>query len=413
MRQLWSTGWLHNRIRVVCASFLVKNLLLPWQWGLKHYWDALLDADLECAALGWQYVSGCLADAHPFDYMLVHSKEAKRFDPDGNYVRRWLPVLGRMPAKWIHRPWEAPEHMLADAGVELGINGNYPLPVISIEESEQALAQAMATIQQSLVEETDEHPFRPASDPSVLRTSRATPALTNPSSVHMPPRRAPSEGEAARETAGEFTAAAERARVPDHRSYALAEHEAGLAGQGAKQALGSDGKFAGEHGDNNDSKFSTGSGERGPAFPNAGQVQGSALAASAADAEVALSARRLSPSDEEVVSNNISAMCAPRDVGHAAVGVTSAAIGSVMQQRSGPQVCCTLPGYELLKACIVCVVCSGVRSCYGSRAADAFLCCHCLLRRLADMRKVSGIEVTWPAECCAKALCALSLSSCI
>ena len=65
MRQLWSTGWLHNRIRVVCASFLVKNLLLPWQWGLKHYWDALLDADLECAALGWQYVSGCLAGAGP------------------------------------------------------------------------------------------------------------------------------------------------------------------------------------------------------------------------------------------------------------------------------------------------------------------------------------------------------------
>ena len=65
MRQLWSTGWLHNRIRVVCASFLVKNLLLPWQWGLKHYWDALLDADLECAALGWQYVSGCLAGARP------------------------------------------------------------------------------------------------------------------------------------------------------------------------------------------------------------------------------------------------------------------------------------------------------------------------------------------------------------
>lgn len=61
MRQLWSSGWLHNRSRVVCASFLVKNLLLPWQWGLKHYWDALLDADLECAALGWQYVSGCLA----------------------------------------------------------------------------------------------------------------------------------------------------------------------------------------------------------------------------------------------------------------------------------------------------------------------------------------------------------------
>lgn len=63
MRQLWSTGWLHNRSRVVCASFLVKNLLLPWQWGLKHYWDALLDADLECDALGWQYCSGCLVGA--------------------------------------------------------------------------------------------------------------------------------------------------------------------------------------------------------------------------------------------------------------------------------------------------------------------------------------------------------------
>ncbi len=65
MRQLWSTGWLHNRSRVICASFLVKNLLLPWQWGLKHYWDCLLDADLECDALGWQYCSGCLAGGPP------------------------------------------------------------------------------------------------------------------------------------------------------------------------------------------------------------------------------------------------------------------------------------------------------------------------------------------------------------
>ncbi len=63
MRELWSTGWVHNRMRMVCASFLVKNLLLPWQWGLKHYWDAQLDADLESDALGWQYCSGCLAGA--------------------------------------------------------------------------------------------------------------------------------------------------------------------------------------------------------------------------------------------------------------------------------------------------------------------------------------------------------------
>ena len=83
MRQLWVTGWMHNRARVFTASFLVKNLLLPWQWGLKHFWDMLLDADLECDALGWQYVAGCLRDAHPFSYMLNVEVESKRFDPDG------------------------------------------------------------------------------------------------------------------------------------------------------------------------------------------------------------------------------------------------------------------------------------------------------------------------------------------
>ncbi len=230
MRELWSTGWCHNRMRVVAASFMVrpncpalaprelgaahapccalrgsvsacdgspqpaaaessalaafraapggagaaalhprppgmrafdtqvKNLLLPWQWGLKHYWDAQIDADLECDALGWQYVSGgmtgeglarafppggrrdtpppplllalvspatallsrpqrvgrcsrvaCLpADAHPFSHMMDLEKEAARFDPDGEYVRRWLPILARLPTKYIHAPWNAP-----------------------------------------------------------------------------------------------------------------------------------------------------------------------------------------------------------------------------------------------------------------------------------------------------------------
>eukprot|EP00891_Asterochloris_glomerata_P002034 jgi/Astpho2/2034/Aster-00531 len=163
MHQLWSTGWLHNRIRVVCASFLVKNLLLPWQWGLKHYWDALLDADLECAALGWQYCSGCLADAHPFSYMLNHKTEAQRFDPDGNYVRRWLPALARLPVKWIHRPWEAPESILADAGVEL--DGNYPNPIISLENSENHVVHACSVIEQSLAwgHAAPKVPYRPAS----------------------------------------------------------------------------------------------------------------------------------------------------------------------------------------------------------------------------------------------------------
>ena len=83
MRQLWATGWMHNRARVFTASFLVKNLLLPWQWGLKHFWDTLLDADLECDALGWQYVAGCLVDSKPFVHMMSIETESARFDADG------------------------------------------------------------------------------------------------------------------------------------------------------------------------------------------------------------------------------------------------------------------------------------------------------------------------------------------
>lgn len=83
MRQLWATGWIHNRARVFTASFMVKNLLLPWQWGLKHFWDMLLDADLECDALGWQFVAGCLLDAKPFSYMMCIERESKCFDPNG------------------------------------------------------------------------------------------------------------------------------------------------------------------------------------------------------------------------------------------------------------------------------------------------------------------------------------------
>lgn len=163
MRQLWSTGWLHNRARVVCASFLVKNLLLPWQWGLKHFWDALLDADLECDALGWQYCSGCLIDAHPLGHMIDHQHEAKRYDPEGNWVRRWLPVLARLPVQYIHRPWAAPSKVLSDAGVELG--SNYELPVVAEEESATHLAYACSMVEQSLASDAPnaQMPYRQAS----------------------------------------------------------------------------------------------------------------------------------------------------------------------------------------------------------------------------------------------------------
>ncbi|KAG2427955.1 hypothetical protein HXX76_011942 [Chlamydomonas incerta] len=149
MRQLWSSGWCHNRGRVVAASFLVKDLLLPWQWGLKHYWDAQIDADLECDALGWQYVSGGMSDAHPFSYMMDLETEARRFDPDGEYVRRWLPALSRLPTEYIHAPWKAPPSVLAAADVELGCN--YPLPIITRGDAKANVDYACGVLEKSAV----------------------------------------------------------------------------------------------------------------------------------------------------------------------------------------------------------------------------------------------------------------------
>ncbi|WIA22738.1 hypothetical protein OEZ86_009697 [Tetradesmus obliquus] len=142
MKQLWSTGWMHNRLRVVCGVFAVKYLLLPWQWGLKHYWDQLLDADLESDALGWQYLSGCMVDAPPFGQLMDIPAEAASFDPDGEFVRRWLPVLARMPTQHVHAPWTAPQEVLDAADVELGFN--YPLPIVTQEDAAARLTTSTA-----------------------------------------------------------------------------------------------------------------------------------------------------------------------------------------------------------------------------------------------------------------------------
>lgn len=166
MREIWSTGWMHNRCRVVCASFLVKNLLLPWQWGLKHFWDALLDADLECDALGWQYCAGCLSDGHEFAMVMNLEEEVKKFDPKGAYVRRWLPVLARLPTQYIHAPWTAPLQVLEDAGIELG--EDYPLPVVHHDEAQKTLSKAADVVAQAEVHSSpgkSAGPYRPATVP--------------------------------------------------------------------------------------------------------------------------------------------------------------------------------------------------------------------------------------------------------
>lgn len=139
MRQLWKTGWMHNRVRMVAASFLVKHLLIDWRKGQDWFWDTLVDADLANNAAGWQWVAGTGADAAPYFRIFNPFTQGEKFDPDGRYVREWVPELSRLPAKWIHRPWEAPEAVLADAGVALGTD--YPKPIVDHPAArERALA---------------------------------------------------------------------------------------------------------------------------------------------------------------------------------------------------------------------------------------------------------------------------------
>ena len=128
MRQLWATGWMHNRVRMITASFLVKHLAIPWQDGAKWFWDTLVDADLASNTQGWQWTAGCGADAAPFFRIFNPITQGEKFDPKGRYATRWCPELANLPPKWIYRPWEAPASVLNNAGIVLG--ATYPLPMV-------------------------------------------------------------------------------------------------------------------------------------------------------------------------------------------------------------------------------------------------------------------------------------------
>ena len=128
MRELWHTGWMHNRVRMIVASFLVKDLLIPWQEGAKWFWDTLVDADLASNTLGWQWTAGCGADAAPYFRIFNPILQGEKFDPDGTYVRRWVPELKKLSTKYIHSPWLAPTDQLASAGIKLG--HTYPHPIL-------------------------------------------------------------------------------------------------------------------------------------------------------------------------------------------------------------------------------------------------------------------------------------------
>jgi deoxyribodipyrimidine photo-lyase len=128
MRELWVTGWMHNRVRMIVASFLTKHLMIEWRQGEAWFWDTLVDADMANNVAGWQWVAGSGADAAPYFRIFNPVLQGATHDPDGAYVRRWLPQLARLPSAVIHEPWKAGEDVLRRSGVRLGID--YPRPIV-------------------------------------------------------------------------------------------------------------------------------------------------------------------------------------------------------------------------------------------------------------------------------------------
>jgi deoxyribodipyrimidine photo-lyase len=144
MRELWHTGWMHNRVRMIVASLLSKNLRQNWLDGARWFWDTLVDADLANNTLGWQWTAGCGADAAPYFRVFNPVLQTERFDPQRAYLRLWLPELAALPDKWVHRPWDAPAGVLAAAGVQLGTT--YPRPIVDLRASRMAALAGYAEI---------------------------------------------------------------------------------------------------------------------------------------------------------------------------------------------------------------------------------------------------------------------------
>jgi deoxyribodipyrimidine photo-lyase len=135
---------MHNRVRMVVASFLTKNLRIHWLEGARWFWDTLVDADLPNNTQGWQWTAGCGADAAPYFRIFNPVLQAERFDPDFAYIRRWVPEIAKLNDKWLANPWEAPVAELNKAGVELG--KHYPMPIVALSQSREQALSAYALI---------------------------------------------------------------------------------------------------------------------------------------------------------------------------------------------------------------------------------------------------------------------------
>lgn len=144
MRQLWQTGWMHNRVRMVVGSLLIKNMGYHWLEGAHWFWDTLLDADLASNSMGWQWVAGSGADAAPYFRVFNPIRQGERFDPDGEYVKKWVPEVSRLPKKHIHSPWTASAEELQQAGIVLG--ETYPHPIVDLKTTRVEALERFAKI---------------------------------------------------------------------------------------------------------------------------------------------------------------------------------------------------------------------------------------------------------------------------
>lgn len=147
MRQLWHCGWMHNRVRMVAASFLVKHLLIDWREGERWFWDTLVDADPANNPASWQWVAGSGADAAPYFRVFNPVLQGQKFDPDGAYVGRHVPELAGLPSSHVHRPWQAPRETLSSAGVKLG--ETYPVPAVEHDRARVRALEAYQALRQT------------------------------------------------------------------------------------------------------------------------------------------------------------------------------------------------------------------------------------------------------------------------
>ncbi len=150
VRELWETGYMHNRVRMIVGSFLVKNMLTHWHVGEEWFWDCLVDADLASNAASWQWIAGSGADASPYFRVFNPILQSQKFDKDGDYIRRFVPELKDLPKEHIHTPWETPELILKSAGIELG--KTYPIPTMMHKDARDRALAAYQTIRQAKAE---------------------------------------------------------------------------------------------------------------------------------------------------------------------------------------------------------------------------------------------------------------------